>query len=172
MHVHEEVLRAANQLAGSRGDWTFQLNDVVRKLPHLNESTVRTHVVSRCCENAPKNHLHKWSYFFRVGRGRYQVQRKYRDTGRASPRAAKTGPSRGSSKPTRGTIHAVVRKDDDVYVVECLEIAVVTQGRSLDEAVVNVQEALALHLEGEDLAAMGLAPSPRLEIIYELPLAS
>jgi predicted RNase H-like HicB family nuclease len=55
--------------------------------------------------------------------------------------------------------------------VECLELPVVTQGRTLDEAVSNIQEALCLHLEDEDPAALGLAAEPRIEIIYDMALA-
>jgi predicted RNase H-like HicB family nuclease len=36
------------------------------------------------------------------------------------------------------------------YVAECLEIAVVTQGKTLDEAASNLLEAVTLHLEDED----------------------
>jgi len=42
------------------------------------------------------------------------------------------------------------------YVAECLEIAVVTQGDTLDEVVSNLREAVALHLEGEDPTTFGL----------------
>jgi predicted RNase H-like HicB family nuclease len=48
-----------------------------------------------------------------------------------------------------------------------LEIAVVTQGRSLDETLANLRSALELHLDDEELALAGLAPSPRLVVSYE-----
>jgi len=71
------------------------------------------------------------------------------------------------------TIKAYIRKGEDHYVAECLEIPVVTQGRTLDEAVSNLREAVALHLEGEDLGALGLAPNPTLLITMETePAAS
>ena len=66
------------------------------------------------------------------------------------------------------TIKAFVRKGDTHYVAECLEIAVVTQGRTLDETIANLQEAIALHLEGEDPADFGLAPDPTLLVTLEL----
>jgi len=66
------------------------------------------------------------------------------------------------------TIKAVIRKGDAQYVAECVEIAVVTQGHTLDEVVANLQEAVHLHLEGEDLAGLGLAPDPTLVITMEL----
>ena len=59
------------------------------------------------------------------------------------------------------TFKAIIRRGDESgYVAECVEFAVVTQGETLDEAVRNLQEAVALHLEGEDLPALGLAESP------------
>ena len=70
------------------------------------------------------------------------------------------------------TIKAFIRKGEKYYVAECLEIPVVTQGKSLDEAVANLKEAVALHLEGEDLEALGLAPNPTLIITMETELVA
>ena len=70
------------------------------------------------------------------------------------------------------TIKAFISKGEEHYVAECLEIAVVTQGKTLDEVVRNLQEAVALHLEGEDPAEFGLAPDPSLLITLELEPAS
>jgi predicted RNase H-like HicB family nuclease len=72
----------------------------------------------------------------------------------------------------RDTIHAIIQKGETAYVAECLEVAVVTQGKTLDEVVENLQQALALHLEDEDLAALGLADHPRVQLIYDIALAS
>jgi predicted RNase H-like HicB family nuclease len=58
------------------------------------------------------------------------------------------------------TIEAVIRRGEQSgYVAECVEIPVVTQGRALDEVTHSLREAVELHLEGEDLAELGLAPS-------------
>ena len=46
------------------------------------------------------------------------------------------------------------------YVAECVEISVVTQGNTLDEVVNNLQEAISLHLEGEDTSEFGLVAKP------------
>jgi len=169
VHVHEEVLKTANRVAGRDG--VFELRQVVSELKHLKETTVRTHIVSRCCVNAPKHHPHKWEYFRRLDRGKYQVLPKYRQ--RPTSPMPETGT--GTAVVTRGrqlrsTIHATVEKDGEFYVVECLELPVVTQGKSLDEAVQNLHEALRLHLEDEDLAALGLRSDPRVEIIYDMVL--
>ena len=60
-------------------------------------------------------------------------------------------------KSLQHTIKAVIRPGEEHgYVAECVEIAVVTQGATLDETVANLREAVQLHLEGEDLADFGL----------------
>ncbi len=180
MYVHEEVLRVANEIASGRDDWTFGVDEVVSELPHLNESSVRTHVVSRCCVNAPNNHQHKLDYFRRVGRGRYQVLSAHRKATPVSQPARKTSTktaepssvSRSASTSRRETIHAVIQRDRATYVAECLELAVVTQGNTLDEVFDNLKQALALHLECEDVATLGLVDNPRLQLVYDAPLAS
>ena len=178
MHVHEEVLAAANRIGAQRGDWTFTPYEVVRALPGLKENSVRTDIVSRCCINAPKNHLRTWDYFRRVGHGRYEVLPKYR-IAELSARSPAVGKTVGANSPRqklnhpslRDVIHAVVHPDEDGYFVECLEVAVVTQGDTLDDLVRNLDEALSLHLEGEDLAALGLSSHPKVQLIVERPLA-
>ena len=176
MHIHQHVLEVARQLTAERKDFTFGLEEVVRALPHLGGSSVRTHVVSRCCVNAPKNHAYKLDYFKRVGRGKYQLMPKYRrEEGSVRPLRGQTTrlPAvRTAPLPLRDTIHAVIQKDGEVYVADCLEIGVVTQGNNLDETVRNLTEAVMLHLDGEDLASMGLTQHPRVQLLYEVPLAS
>ena len=67
------------------------------------------------------------------------------------------------------TIKAVIRSGDESgYVAECVEVPVVTQGEALDEVTANLREAVELHLEGEDLAQLGLAPSPTILVTFEL----
>ncbi|MEO0115668.1 MAG: type II toxin-antitoxin system HicB family antitoxin [candidate division WOR-3 bacterium] len=65
-------------------------------------------------------------------------------------------------------INAFIRKGERYYVAECVEIGVVTQGKTVDETIANLREAVALHLENEDLAELGLAPNPSLIITMEL----
>jgi len=191
MPVHAEVLAAARRLCRERNGWTFRPDEVVRALPHLNASTVRTHIVSRCCVNAPKHHLHRWAYFKRIARGVYEVLPGVRDGGRTtrgpanvggaagvartirsdpSPGVAEAGAAYGRRPATgpRDTVHAVVTRDRRWYVAECLEIAVVTQGRTLDELITNLRDAIALHLEGEDPATTGVVADPRVSLTYEV----
>jgi len=69
------------------------------------------------------------------------------------------------------TINAVIHTDQNAYTADCLEVAVVTQGSTLDGVVRNLKDALALHLEVEDLAALGLRDHPRVKLIFDVPLS-
>lgn len=71
----------------------------------------------------------------------------------------------------RHTIKAFIHRGENYYIAECLEIAVVTQGKTLDETIANLKEAVALHLEGEDPADFDLVPNPSLLVTLELELA-
>ena len=67
------------------------------------------------------------------------------------------------------TIKAVIRPGGQSgFVAECVEIPVVSQGATLDEVSANLREAVSLHLEGEDLTELGLAPSPSIVVTLEL----
>jgi len=69
----------------------------------------------------------------------------------------------------RYTIQAVVYPGDEKgYVAECVDLAVVTQGDTLDETVQNLREAIQLHLEGEDLEELGLTPNPPVLVTFEM----
>ena len=68
-------------------------------------------------------------------------------------------------------IKAHIYRGEDHYVAECMEIGVVTQGRTLDETITNLQEAVYLHLEGEDPAEYGLAANPTILVMMELETA-
>ena len=58
----------------------------------------------------------------------------------------------------RYTILAVIYPGDTSgYVAECLNLAIVTQGQTLDETVQNLREAIQLHLTDEDLNELGLS---------------
>jgi hypothetical protein len=167
MAIHEEVLATARRICRERGERTFRVSDIVHALPYLNPSSVRTHVVSRCCVNAPKNHPHKWDYFRRVGRGEYVILSLYNVQKEPPGRVAESPSAYAPAVPARDTIHVVVRRSAGFYVAESLELALVTQGRSLDELLKNLRQAVRLHLEGEDPGLFGLTASPRIAVTYE-----
>lgn len=64
-------------------------------------------------------------------------------------------------------IHAFVSESEGWFVAECLEVAVVTQGRSLDETMANLRGALALHLDDDERVRTGLPLAARLVVSFE-----
>jgi hypothetical protein len=77
MTARDEVLAAARRLATSSSDGTFSIEDVVslvrREGTSYKESTIRTHVVSRMCANAPDNHGVTYRDLIRTDVGRYRL---------------------------------------------------------------------------------------------------
>ena len=65
-------------------------------------------------------------------------------------------------------IHVRIFKGDELYVAEAPEISVVTQGATLDELAANLKEAIALALEGENLAELGFVDQPAILATIEL----
>ena len=45
------------------------------------------------------------------------------------------------------TLTAIVRKEDDLYVAECSETGTASQGKTIEQALVNLKEATELYLE-------------------------
>lgn len=70
----------------------------------------------------------------------------------------------------RNIIYFNISKGDKYYVAEGVNVPVVTQGKTLDELTANIEEALALALEDEDLAQFDLGPQPSVLVNFELPL--
>lgn len=64
-------------------------------------------------------------------------------------------------------LHFKMERHDDedgvYFVISGIEIALVTDGVTIEEAFRNLREAVALHFEGDDLAVL-----PRLEVIHEV----
>lgn len=166
--IQARVLQAAVALCRERGGWTFDVSEMVKALPDLNAQSVRTHVTSRCCVNAPANHAHRWPYFRRIGRGRYEVAPAFRKGEAVRPSQVREAqPAYTAGLPLRTLLHAVITRSDNWFVAEVLELPVVTQGRTLDEIVGNVREAVGLHLRDEDRALLGLADRVRVAVTYE-----
>ncbi|MCX6635882.1 MAG: type II toxin-antitoxin system HicB family antitoxin [Acidobacteria bacterium] len=70
------------------------------------------------------------------------------------------------------TIQFRIFRGESQFVAECMDLAAVTQGRTLDEVAANIREAVALYLEGEDPAEFGLAPNAILVAVLELEQAA
>jgi len=57
-------------------------------------------------------------------------------------------------------IQVHIYKGDKYYIAECLDLPVVTQGKTLDELIFNLKEAISLQLEGENLSDFDLVAEP------------
>lgn len=66
---------------------------------------------------------------------------------------------------------AAVTKEGDWYVAQCLEVDVASQGETVEAALANLHEALALHFEDVTDAMAELRASPMIAPI-ELDLAA
>jgi predicted RNase H-like HicB family nuclease len=69
------------------------------------------------------------------------------------------------------TIKALIYHDGEYYCAKCLEIDVFTQGKTIDETIKNLKEAVSLHLEGVNPATYGLIKEPGLLIMFESDLS-
>lgn len=76
MTARDEILAALPAVRARTGHETFTIQDVIDELHRrgttLADSTIRTHVSSRMCGNAPDNHAVVFDDLERVGRGMYR----------------------------------------------------------------------------------------------------
>lgn len=68
----------------------------------------------------------------------------------------------------KNIIQVHISKGDKYFVAECVDLPVVTQGKTLDELAKNLKEAISLQLEGEDPADFDLVPRPSVLASFEL----
>lgn len=74
MTCRDEIL---TYLRENSPDGEFSINDVVRGMKSrgtkYEEATIRTHIASRLCVNAPDNHDPTYDDVERIGRGTYRL---------------------------------------------------------------------------------------------------
>ncbi len=67
------------------------------------------------------------------------------------------------------TVRAFIHQGAGSYVAECHNLPVVTEGRTLDEAVGNLREAVALALSAGDFHQLGFSSEhPPIVVMLEL----
>ena len=109
----DEILEAIHDILRRSGRHEFTVTDVLTEMSRRGtryaESTIRTHVVSRMCSNAPDNHGMTFPDLTRVDRGTYRLgppaeQRlahvATRDDHTDRPALAGTGPAAARPTPT------------------------------------------------------------------------
>jgi predicted RNase H-like HicB family nuclease len=62
-------------------------------------------------------------------------------------------------------LSAVVWRENRIYVALCPEFDVASQGKSVEEALRNLNEALELYLEDEDVEKSSKAEAPIVTIV-------
>jgi len=76
MTCRDEVLAAFERLERRHGRATFDLAEIVQEVETAGsayeEGTIRTHVSSRMCVDAPDHHGKTYADLARVGRGQYR----------------------------------------------------------------------------------------------------
>ena len=79
MAAHHEIREAAQAMVAQSVNGEFSLADIITEMnargSAYSEQTVRTHVTSRMCANAPRNHAAVYNDFWCVdrGSGRYRL---------------------------------------------------------------------------------------------------
>jgi hypothetical protein len=80
MTCRDEILAALPRISSASPDGTFTPQDVVdalaRQGSRYSASTIRTHVVSRMCANAPDHHARVYDDVERVSPGLYRPYRR------------------------------------------------------------------------------------------------
>jgi predicted RNase H-like HicB family nuclease len=59
---------------------------------------------------------------------------------------------------------AVVQREGDVFVAQCLDVDVASQGASKEEALANLQEALELYVQSPQATAAPTVSKVRVDI--------
>ena len=62
-------------------------------------------------------------------------------------------------------LSAVVWREDGIYVALCPELDVASQGKSVEEALRNLKEALELYLDDEDVEKPSKTGAPLVTIV-------
>ena len=60
-----------------------------------------------------------------------------------------------------------ITKDDDWFVAKCLENSVASQGKTMDEAMDNLREAVALYYEDEHIPSFSQTYVTTLEVALQ-----
>jgi len=76
MTCRDEILATAQQIIRAKGINEFTISEVIHQMMNngtqFKESTIRTHITSRLCANAPDNHTITYNDFERIGNGIYK----------------------------------------------------------------------------------------------------
>jgi hypothetical protein len=167
MPIHALVLDAALRICGGRRGWTFRPVEIVEALAGLNAASVRTHVMSRCCVNAPPHHVHRWPYFRRVRRGIYEILpdlRKRRPQIPSDPNWRLRSPAGpGHDRTGNPSMRVEVRESGGRYVANSTALSRKIEGPKIESV---ISEILRMAERGHEMPG---EPPGRLSIEIRLP---
>jgi predicted RNase H-like HicB family nuclease len=66
------------------------------------------------------------------------------------------------------TLTAAINKEGKWYVAKCLELGVVSQGKTIEEATENLREAVELYLEDNEEALKNISPRASIITSFEV----
>ena len=75
--ARDEILTAVKSMTKEREAKHFSIGEVLHYMKEggtsYMESTIRTHITSRCCSNAPNHHASVFNDYERIGKGVYRL---------------------------------------------------------------------------------------------------
>jgi len=157
MTTRSDILKAVQSLLNGRNDDTFTMGEVLDAMHRAGtryaDQTIRTHVGSVMCVNAPPNHAVAYADFVRVDRGRYRLAAPMPIAGSFGPREAPVpqAPSAGGPRPEPKNSRVV-----ETPPVDAAQLALVVAALSHPPLTTRVAAAEAA-LEGLDAHAVGVA---------------
>lgn len=74
----DELFEVVTKLVNEKKKNEFTVTEAIEAMMNNNsvysESTIRTHITSRCCINAPKHHQTTFDDYERIDRGIYRIK--------------------------------------------------------------------------------------------------
>lgn len=75
--ARDEILTAVKNITREREEKQFGLGEVLQYMiadgTSYKESTIRTHITSKCCSNSPNHHGSVFNDYERIGKGIYRL---------------------------------------------------------------------------------------------------
>jgi len=65
-------------------------------------------------------------------------------------------------------IYFNISKGESHYIAECMDLPIVTQGKTLDETIENIREAFSLHMDNENFSELGITSHPAISVNFDL----
>lgn len=77
-NCRDELLEVVTKLVNKKSINEFTVAEVLEAMMNNNTvysvNTIKTHITSRCCMNAPKNHYSTYDDYERVNKGVYKLK--------------------------------------------------------------------------------------------------